>query len=71
MEIKITMLGTSGSSPTRTRSMPGVALSYNGIVLLFDCGEGAQMQPPQPLSMLSASSPAPDSLQLLNKMIHV
>ncbi len=44
MEIKITMLGTSGSSPTKERSMPSVALSYNGDVLLMDCGEGTQMQ---------------------------
>lgn len=44
MEIKITMLGTSGSSPTVSRSMPGVALVYDGTVLLFDCGEGTQMQ---------------------------
>ncbi len=44
MEIKVTILGTSGSSPTKTRSMPGVALSYEGALLLFDCGEGTQMQ---------------------------
>ena len=44
MEIKITMLGTSGSSPTKGRSMPGAALTYNGSILLFDCGEASQMQ---------------------------
>ena len=44
MDIKITMLGTSGSSPTKSRSLPGVALTYNGSVILFDCGEGTQMQ---------------------------
>ncbi len=44
MEIKVTMLGTSGSSPTKTRSMPGIALTYNGSVYLFDCGEASQMQ---------------------------
>lgn len=44
MEIKITMLGTSGSSPTKARAMPGVALSYNGDIFLLDCGEGTQMQ---------------------------
>ena len=44
MEIKITMLGTSGSSPTKSRSLPGVALTYNGNNILFDCGEGTQMQ---------------------------
>jgi len=44
VEIKAIMLGTSGSSPTKERSMPSVAVVYNGRVLLFDCGEGAQMQ---------------------------
>ena len=44
MEIRITMLGTSGSSPTKSRSMPGLALTYNGGVYLFDCGEASQMQ---------------------------
>lgn len=44
MEIKVTMLGTSGSSPTKKRSMPGIALTYNGGVYLFDCGEASQMQ---------------------------
>ena len=44
MEIRVTMLGTAGSSPARGRSLPGVAISYEGSVLLFDCGEGTQMQ---------------------------
>ena len=44
MEIRVTALGTSGSSPTKERSMPSVAITYNGEVLLLDCGEGAQMQ---------------------------
>ncbi len=44
MEIRITMLGTSGSSPTKSRAMPGIALTYNGSIILFDCGEGTQMQ---------------------------
>ncbi len=42
--IRITMLGTSGATPTKLRSLPGVALSYEGNVFLFDCGEGTQMQ---------------------------
>ena len=37
-------LGTSGSTPTKTRMMPSVALTYEGSVYLFDCGEGTQMQ---------------------------
>ncbi|MDE1849838.1 MAG: ribonuclease Z [Candidatus Micrarchaeota archaeon] len=44
MEIKVIMLGTSGSSPTKTRGLPSVAVIYEGEVLLFDCGEGTQTQ---------------------------
>lgn len=44
MEIKVVMLGTAGSSPTKTRGMPAVALVYDGNVFLFDCGEATQMQ---------------------------
>jgi ribonuclease Z len=44
MEIRIVMLGTAGSSPTKTRSLPSIALIYDGEVFLFDCGEGTQMQ---------------------------
>ena len=40
----ITFLGTSGSSPTRERSLPSVALEYDGGAYLFDCGEGTQRQ---------------------------
>lgn len=42
--IKVTMLGTSGSTPTKERSLPGVLLAYDGSSYLFDCGEGTQMQ---------------------------
>ncbi len=42
--IDITILGTAGSLPTKDRSLPSVALSYNGNSFLFDCGEAAQMQ---------------------------
>lgn len=42
--IKVTFLGTSGSTPTKERGMPSVAVTYNGNVYLFDCGEGTQMQ---------------------------
>src|SRR5271155_897578 len=44
MEIRVVMLGTAGSSPTKARSLPSVALTYDGEVFLFDCGEGAQLQ---------------------------
>ncbi len=42
--IRITVLGTAGASPTKTRSLTSVSLFYDGNVLLFDCGEGTQMQ---------------------------
>ncbi len=44
MEIRVTMLGTAGSSPAMGRSLPAVAIAYEGSVVLFDCGEGVQMQ---------------------------
>lgn len=42
--IKVTLLGTSGSTPTKARGMPSVAITYNGKIYLFDCGEGTQMK---------------------------
>lgn len=42
--IDITVLGTAGSLPTKERSLPSLALSYDGNLFLFDCGEGTQMQ---------------------------
>ncbi|MEM3404796.1 MAG: ribonuclease Z [Candidatus Micrarchaeaceae archaeon] len=44
MLIKVTVLGTSGSTPSKTRCMPSVAITYEGSIYLFDCGEGTQMQ---------------------------
>ncbi|MGC8628874.1 MAG: ribonuclease Z [Candidatus Micrarchaeia archaeon] len=41
---KVIALGTSGSTPTKERQLPSFAVIYNGDVLLFDCGEGTQMQ---------------------------
>ncbi len=41
---KVTVLGTSGASPTKERNLTSVALVHEGDVLLFDCGEGTQMQ---------------------------
>lgn len=40
----ITMLGTSGSAPTKERALPSMAIEYEGSVYLFDCGEGTQSQ---------------------------
>ena len=42
--IRLTMLGTSGSAPTRERNLSGTALQFDGELFLFDCGEGTQRQ---------------------------
>lgn len=42
--IRLTLLGTSGSTPTKNRGMPGAAIARDGKVYLFDCGEGTQMK---------------------------
>ncbi len=42
--LKLTFLGTAGSTPTKFRNLPATALDYNGSVFLFDCGEGTQRQ---------------------------
>lgn len=42
--MELTFLGTSGSTPTKDRNMPSVALVRDGDIYLFDCGEGTQMQ---------------------------
>jgi ribonuclease Z len=44
MEMKIITLGTGGAIPTVRRSLPATALIRKGEMLLFDCGEGAQLQ---------------------------
>ncbi len=40
--IEIIFLGTSATVPTLNRSMPSIALRYNGDIILFDSGEGTQ-----------------------------
>ena len=42
--IRLTILGTSGSAPTRERNLSGMALQFDGNLFLFDCGEGTQRQ---------------------------
>ncbi len=42
--IKIVTLGTAGSTPTKARGLPSIAIVHDGDVYLFDCGEGTQMQ---------------------------
>jgi ribonuclease Z len=42
--LKVTFLGTSGSTPTVERGMPAVAVKYESELMLWDCGEGTQRQ---------------------------
>ena len=42
--MKVTMLGTSGATPTKHRGLPAMAITREGDVFLFDCGEGTQMR---------------------------
>ncbi len=44
MQVRIVALGTAGSAPSKERNLPAFALVYDGEVLLFDCGEGTQLQ---------------------------
>jgi ribonuclease Z len=41
-KLEVIFLGTSSATPTRTRSLPSIALTRDGQVVLLDCGEGAQ-----------------------------
>ncbi len=42
--LEVTFIGTSGSTPTKERGMPALAIKYESELLLFDCGEGTQRQ---------------------------
>lgn len=42
--MKLTFLGTTGSTPTKERNLPAMSIEYDGKVYLFDCGEGTQRQ---------------------------
>lgn len=44
MSMRILFLGTSGSVPTNTRSLPAVLIKRQNEYLMFDCGEGVQRQ---------------------------
>ncbi|MBS7634979.1 ribonuclease Z [Candidatus Bathyarchaeota archaeon] len=44
MSLRITFLGTSASIPTNNRSLPSLVIQREGDMLMFDCGEGTQMQ---------------------------
>ncbi len=43
-ELRIVTLGTSSGKPTLSRNVASVALMLDGILSLFDCGEGTQLQ---------------------------
>lgn len=42
--LRITFVGTGGSTPTPTRNPSALAVNREGELMLFDCGEGAQQQ---------------------------
>ncbi|MDI6887005.1 MAG: ribonuclease Z [archaeon] len=42
--LRITFLGTGGSTPTPNRNPSAIAVNREGELMLFDCGEGAQQQ---------------------------
>lgn len=42
--MKVVVLGSGGSWPSRDRNPPAVALKLNGDIILFDCAEGTQRQ---------------------------
>ncbi|MGI0100577.1 MAG: ribonuclease Z [Candidatus Micrarchaeaceae archaeon] len=42
--MRIIFLGTSGSTPTKSRGLPSMAIEHNSEIFLFDCGEGTQRQ---------------------------
>jgi len=44
MSLQVIFLGTAGSIPTPTRSLPAIMICREGDLILFDCGEGAQRQ---------------------------
>jgi ribonuclease Z len=44
MSLEVVFLGTAGSIPTLTRSLPAVAIIRLGELIIFDCGEGVQRQ---------------------------
>jgi len=44
VSLRVLFLGTGGSVPTVTRSLPAVILQRQGEQIMFDCGEGVQRQ---------------------------
>ncbi|MBI4553971.1 MAG: ribonuclease Z [Candidatus Latescibacteria bacterium] len=44
MVIKLVILGSGGTVPTLSRNLPAMAIQCDGLLFLFDCGEGTQLQ---------------------------
>lgn len=44
VDFKIHFLGTSSAVPTKDRGLSCVAISYENILVFFDCGEGSQRE---------------------------
>ncbi len=44
MMLNVLFLGTGGSMPTVSRSLPAILVKRGGDAILFDCGEGTQRQ---------------------------
>ena len=42
--MKVHFLGVGGGVPSLARAPPSIATSFHGTLLLFDCGEGTQLQ---------------------------
>ena len=42
--VRVHFLGVGGGIPSLIRAPPSIAVSFHGKVLLFDCGEGTQLQ---------------------------
>ena len=42
--VTVTFIGTAGSTPTKSRALPAMAIELEGTCILFDCGEGTQRQ---------------------------
>jgi ribonuclease Z len=44
MSLRVTFLGTGGSVPTPSRSLPAILIQRKGEQIMLDCGEGVQRQ---------------------------
>jgi ribonuclease Z len=42
--MRVIFIGTAGSTPTKSRGLPSIAIEHESEIFLFDCGEGTQRQ---------------------------